>query len=540
MRRLPLLLLLLASGCGGDGAGPRLATSGPPIANTTQGLLRGARLPGGVVVFRGVPYARPPVGDRRWRAPGAPASWRGERDATSFAPACPQGGGAAAYYRRAARRLGRDTTAAPGLGPTSEDCLYLNVWTAATGEAEAAPVLVWVHGGAGTGGAGSDPLHRGRALAKRGVVVVTLNYRLGPLGFLAHPVLSAEDPRGVSGNYALLDLVEALRWIRRNARAFGGDPARVTLAGQSAGGTLVETLMVVPEARGLFHRVASHSATRPTPAPLRADGGAGSGEAAGVRFLRRLGVGEDADPAALRALPADSLVAAAARAGADVPAEPVVDGRLLPDRPARLWARGEFARVPIFKGSVEDEFALFMPPEPLPPADYRAWAVDRFDTLAPAVLDARPPGADAEASRRQRVRVLSDELFRAPTVLLLRWTEGRAPVHLYRFAWTPDDGAVGAFHGVDLPFLFGTHDAAGWWDESPYVARLTDALQGAWTRFAASGAPEDDGLPAWPSAGPEAPRVMVLDGEPRVETPAAADALRALADRLERRISRAR
>lgn len=530
-----LLLSLAPAACAGTGS-EESGDAGTVPVHTTAGDLRGEELPSGVLAFRGVPYARPPVGDRRWRPPEPLESRPGVRDARTFAPACPQGSGTVEYYRRAARRLGRDTASIPERGPASEDCLYLNVWTPGTSTEKALPVFVWVHGGAGTTGSGSDPLFRGDRLARRGAVVVTLNYRLGPLGFLAHPALSAEDPAGVSGNYALRDLIRALRWIRANAGAFGGDPARVTLAGQSSGASLVETLMLVPAARGLFHRVVSHSATLVDPTPLRAAGEEPDAETAGVRFLERLGFGPDVRVATLRSIPVDSLLAAAARAGPSTPAVPVMDGHLLPGRPAELWAAGRYARVPILKGTTDDEFSLFMPPAPLEPDEYREWANERYGTLAPLVLEARPPGPDAETTRRRRVRVLSDQTFRVPALLVLRWTDGRSRVHLYRFAWRPDDGAMGAFHSAELPFLFGTHEAAGWWPRDAAITRLGSSVQDAWLAFAATGAPGADGLPPWPAAAPDRPGVMVLDEKPRMEPMESLELLRALADRLKARL----
>ena len=507
---------------------------------TEEGALRGERLDNGVGAFRGVPYAQPPVGDRRWKAPAPTVPWYGECDAIRFAPACPQDDGTAVYYRRAARRLGRDSTGIAPLGPTSEDCLYLNVWTPEPEPGSLLPVLVWIHGGAGTSGSGTDRLFRGRHLAARGVVVVTINYRLGALGFLAHPALSREDPDGVCGKYGYQDILQALRWIRANAVAFGGDPERIAVAGQSAGASLAELLMVTPAATTLFHRVIAQSATLLRPLPLRTDDEGDSGEAEGFRFMARLGLGADASAAELRAIPVDSLIAAMARAGDDTPSRPVIDGRLIPDNPARLWARGEFAHFPMLLGSADDEMALLMPPTPIEPDDYRHWVREQYGERADDILAQRPPGHDAESTRRQQIRLLSDDYFRAPALLLLRWTGGHTPVWLYRFAWKPDDGRVGAFHGIDIPFLYDTRAATGWWDESQTTDRITDAVQYAWVRFAAGAEPGGGPLPQWPRATPDSPVVMVFDSVPDVEPMPAAPLIQRLADDLARSLQRQR
>ena len=528
-----LLVVLTFTAC--DDAADVAARSNLQVVSVEQGLLRGSGpARDGVVGFFGVPYAAPPTGERRWRAPAPPPSWDGERDATRFGPSCPQGDGTLDYYRRAARRLGRDTAELPGVGSTSEDCLYLNVWTPGPSRERTFPVFVWVHGGAGTTGSGADPLFRGASLARHGLVVVTVNYRLGALGFLAHPALSADDPRSVSGNYALHDLVRALRWLRQNARAFGGDPTRITVAGHSAGASLLEILLTSPAAEGLFHRAASHSASWLSPSRLRSDDAGESAESAGSRFVAHLGVAGDVTAAALRTLPADRLVDAATKAGADAPSAPVIDGELLVDDPARRWASGEYIRLPLLKGSADDEFALLMPPLPIDPAAYRTWVQERYGGLADAVLTAYPPGLDAEATRRQRVRLLSDDTFRAPVVRLLDWTEGRSPLWLYRFAWRPDDGAVGAFHGVDLPFLFGTHGSVPWWGATPEVERLTDIVQRRWSRFAAAGEPHGAGMPRWPRASPDAPLALVLDSDPQASVLPHRALLRRFAERMAR------
>ena len=486
----------------------------PLVAHVEQGRLRGTASDG-VASFRGVPFAMPPTGARRWTAAVPPAGWQGERDATRFGASCPQIDSVADYFRRAARRLGQETSDTHRVGATSEDCLFLNIWTSLPLPSEPRPVFVWVHGGGGTAGSGNDPVFAGDHLVRRDLVVVTLNYRLGALGFLAHPALSADDPHGVSGNYAVTDVLQALRWVQQNIRAFGGDPARITLAGQSAGASLVELLMTAPAAQGLFHRAVSHSATWVTPPPLRHHKEA-SGETDGSAYIQHLGVDVRA-ASDLRSLSVKDLVDAGTRPGIQVPSIPVRDGRLFPGDPASRWAQGEYARVPLLKGSSDDEFALFVPPDPVQPDAYRRWVADSFGPLAGEVLQAYPPGGNAEETRRRRVRLMSADAFAAPTVLMLEWTRDRSPVWLYRFAWRPDDGAVGAFHGVDLPFLFGTLDAASWVPRASGTQRLSDTMQRAWAQFAAHGDPNGVGLPQWPRASLSAPARLVLDGQPTID-----------------------
>lgn len=532
MRLLWLPIALLACAHPPDPTPPgRAEHPVGPVVTTTSGPVRGESTAGRGAVFRGIPYARPPTGDLRWRPPVPPRPWSGVRDATVSGPPCPQGTGTTDYYRRVSRRLGTDPDAVRGLGPGSEDCLSLNVWTPSLTPPVPAAVLVWVHGGGGVTGSGSDPLFRGEDLAREGLVVVTLNYRLGALGFLAHPALSAESPRRLSGNYGLRDLIRALTWVRDNIGAFGGDPGRVTLAGQSAGANLVETLMVSPPARGLFQRAISHSATALDARPLRGESGERTAEGAGRAFAKRLGLDTTATAAELRRIPVDSLVVAAAEAGPDAPSGVVVDGVVLPDAPGRLWARGAVAPVPLLKGSNSDEFALFMPPTPIPAAEYRAWVRGRYGEAAGTALRALPPDPDPNVTHRQRVRLLSDDAFGVPMLQLLRWADGRLPVWLYRFTWHQGDGDVGAFHSAEIPFLFDTHEAVGWWTPDPGARQLTRAIQAAWARFAATGAPGAARLlPPWPRATAPHPLVMILDEDPEVRSLPRADLLRRLAD----------
>ena len=329
--------VLLLSACAADDAGETAVDPLDPVVDTAAGTLEGERVAddGGVLVFRGIPYAEPPVGDNRWRAPAAKTSWEDARSATTFGPACWQRlTPASSIYTRG--DLGRD-----------EDCLYLNVWTAAAEATEARPVMVWFHGGGHTGGWGSAKIFDGTSLANKGVVLVTINYRLGPFGFLAHPALSAESPHASSGNYGLLDKVAALEWVRDNIAAFGGDPDNVTIFGQSAGSWSVCYLMASPLAAGLFHKAIGHSGGcfrggRPDLA---------AAQQAGVAAAAEIGVeGDDAEAlAALRALDAEVVLDSSLGSGA------IVDGWFMPRPAPETFAAGEHNDVPVIVGALSNE-----------------------------------------------------------------------------------------------------------------------------------------------------------------------------------------
>lgn len=317
-----------------------------PTVNAPAGRLRGAA-EGEVRVFRGVPYAQAPVGDLRWRAPERAVRWRGVRDATQFGAACMQPASRFFDYPQ-----------------VSEDCLFLNVWTPAN--ARNAPVMVWIHGGSLVSGAGSDVLYDGAAFAARGIILVSINYRLGPLGWLAHPELSAESPDNVSGNYGLMDQIEALRWVQRNIRAFGGDPDNVTIAGESAGALSVMYLMASPEARGLFHRAIAQSAYMITMPELRNGTYVDwpDAEAIGARVAGQLGA---SNIAGLRAMSAEAILEPTRLA----PYFPLgtIDGHLLPRQLVEVFDRGEQAAVPVLAGFNEGEIRSLRFLLPPPPAD---------------------------------------------------------------------------------------------------------------------------------------------------------------------------
>ena len=343
-----------------------------PVVETPAGAVRG-EAQGDVRIFRGIPYARPPLNDLRWREPQPMPRWSGVREARQFGAACMQP--ASPFYDH------------PGV---SEDCLFLNVWAPA--EARGAPVLVWIHGGSLVGGAGSDPIHDGSALAAQGVMVVSINYRLGPLGWLAHPALSAESDQGASGNYGLLDQIQALRWVRDNIGALGGDPGNVTIAGESAGALSVVLLMASPDARGLFHRAIAQSPYMITMPPLR-DGGYvdwPDAETIGASLAEHLNAG---DLDALRAMDAGAIVAGAAGTGYFPLA--TIDGHILPDQLVDIFDRGEQAPVPVLAGFNEGEIRslrFLLPPAPGSAEAYTREIRARYGDLAEAFLDHYPAG----------------------------------------------------------------------------------------------------------------------------------------------------
>ncbi|GJG86668.1 carboxylic ester hydrolase [Gemmatimonadetes bacterium T265] len=484
-------------------AGRPAPNNRPPAGDTVRtsaGLLTGtASDRAGGRAYLGVPYAAPPVGPLRWRPPQPAPAWPGMRAADHFAPACVQPGPAA---------FGPWTLEFLLRGPVSEDCLTLNVWTGAGPNRNGAgrPVLVWVHGGGFTGGSGDVPVYDGAALAARGLVVVTLNYRLGALGFLAHPALTAESPEHASGDYGLLDQVAALRWVRDNVAAFGGDPARVTVAGQSAGAASVVLLTASPLARGLFQRAVVESGpgglaafgmatTRAITRPLA------EAERDGVAFAAALGAAGGRAPslAALRALPASAFVAAPGAAGAAAPPRirfgPVVDGRFLPEPVDAVVAAGRQSDVPTLTGINADEGS-----------------------------------ASPTYGRSDTVRLRDLGLASLHRVLAERARTARTPAYAYLFdraiPW-PEHPEFGAFHTAEVPYVFGTLDAL----PRPWTAadrRLSATIMAYWVNFVARGDPNGAGLPAWPAFDPRRAAVQEL-GVERVGPRATPDStLRAL------------
>jgi para-nitrobenzyl esterase len=493
-----------------------------------QGLLHGVRSEDGAVCsYKGVPFARPPVGDLRWRPPQPPDRWDGVRPAESFA--------AAAIQPPARDHLvGGDGSNAPG--PTSEDCLYLNVWTAAKDTEEKRPVMVWLHHGAFLFGSTGVPAYDGENLARAGAVFVSVAYRLGRLGFLAHPELSAESDHGASGHYGLLDQIRGLEWVRENIAAFGGDPDCVTVFGASAGSASVNLLTASPLSRGLFHRGIGESAalmapTGRTTGYLDQMQDLESAERTGVALARALGSSSVAD---LRGRTADELIAVpgdqlqpdgqadqnpwmvggvAWGRGALDSIYPAVDGYVLPRSPHEIYSAGEQMDIPLLVGSNANE-GNGMPRI----ADRDAWEAEarrEYGDLADRFLAlfSAPDDTLGEVS----ASVFGDRVFVSQVWTWARLHAGTSgsPVFYYHWSHQPpvrvepefEWRARGAFHGAELSYVLANLNMRDWaWE--PYDRILMETASSYWLNFARTGNPNGEARPEWSSFDPEAPAAM--------------------------------
>ena len=477
-----------------------VAAFGAPLetVHVAQGTLAGTQ-ESGVAAFLGVPYAAPPVGDLRWKAPAPPAAWDGARQATSFAPSCIQAVGFGD------KGFGPWTSEYVVHGAVGEDCLYLNVWTPAEGADAHLPVLFWIHGGGFAAGSGSVPIYDGAALAKSGFVVVTVNYRLGPLGFLALPALTAESPNRASGNYGLLDIVAALKWVKDNISAFGGDPSAVSIAGQSAGAMAVLDLDVSPLAGGLYARAISESgaALAGTPMPdLK------TAEQGGVQFAQSVG----ADSlAGLRALPAAKLLANPMQGPRFFP---IVDGYVIPDAPAKRIAEGKFNDTPFLTGLNADEASGMNPKYgSMTPDECEAYVARATGAMAARFaglyLARSKPTCNAGAGLLARDRGIAGTYFWA----LARSKKSAAPTYIYLYDHVepgPDAAHYGAFHSSEIPYVFRTLDAS---PSRPFAAAdraISDKMSAYWLNFVRTGNPNGGDLAKWPAFSPSKAEIMEL------------------------------
>jgi para-nitrobenzyl esterase len=437
----------------------------------------------GLAAYLGIPFAAPPLGELRWREPRPAAPWQGIRKATSFAPACMQTG-----------------VSMPGEKPppTSEDCLYLNIWTPAKAAAERLPVIVWIHGGGYTNGATSMPLYGGDRLAKRGVIVISIAYRLGPLGFLAHPDLTAESAHHSSGNYGLLDQIAALQWIHRNVAAFGGDPQCVTIAGQSSGAMSVSMLMASPRARGLFHRAIGQSGGLFEPLRLAPAYLLPNAERDGKAYAASVGV---ASIAALRKLPVAELL----KGKTGSVSHPVIEPYVLPAAPYDALSSGGYNDVPLLVGFNADEARAFVDVAQVKAATFAADIMRSFGSLPPPLIEAYPHTTD-ELARQARLDLERDLRFGWDmwAWARLQLKSGHSPVYFYYFEQQPPfpTGSLyerwGASHFAELWYMFDHLDQETWrWSAGD--RQLAARMSSYWTNFAKHGDPNGAGLPPWPT-----------------------------------------
>ncbi len=469
----------------------------PTIVETENGLVQGS-ISENLRVFKGIPFAAPPAGDLRWKAPQPVQKWEGIKQTTTYAPSPFQFGN-------------------PPAGK-SEDCLYLNVWTPAKSDKEKLPVMVWIYGGGFSFGTTADPVCNGTALTKKGVVVVAIPYRVGQIGFLAHPELSAEDPNNVSGNYGLLDQIAGLKWVQNNIAAFGGDPDKVTIFGESAGGISVSMLCASPLAKGLFSGAISQSGgsfgpTRPTTYPGENMRTLKSAEKSGLQFMKDAGVTSLAE---LRKLKVEDLPMAMGMGGA----WPVVDGYVIPDVQTNLYKSGNYNDVNVLMGYNSDEGLSFS--HERKPKDYIANVKNRYGKFAEQLIEAYPPGKESVAKTARDL--MRDAAFGWQTWKWARLQSqtGNSKVYYYYFDQHPDypeDSpmhGMGSPHGQDVAYAFMTLDSIRRNNFTESDRKLSETMGTYWTNFAKYGDPNGEDVPVWPTFSVNTPNVMYLTDRPHV------------------------
>jgi para-nitrobenzyl esterase len=463
---------------------------------TANGLLQGAVDSSGIRSFKGIPFARPPVGDLRWKEPQPPANWKGVRDAGHFGPQAMQ------------RRIYSDMMFRSA--GTGEDCLYLNVWTPAKSANEKLPVLVYFYGGGFSAGDGSEYRYDGESLAKMGIVTITINYRLGIFGFLAHPDLTNESPHHSSGNYGLMDQHAALLWVKKNIAAFGGDPNKVTIGGESAGSMSVSVQVASPLSKGLFRGAIAESGAgmgNLTPAPLA------DAEQNGIKFAQKAGAASIAD---LRKIPADSLLKMSGlyRFGPDI------DGYFLPQTPTAISVAGMEMRVPLLAGwnSAEGDYHGILGNDSTTVDNYKAVLKRLYGANADAIFNAYPAATPYEV-KVAATSLASDRFIAYSTwkFIDLQSKTGGKPVYRYFFSQVrqPAGGShgtvMGASHSSEIEYALGnlaTNKAYSW---SVDDYKVSETMESYFANFIKTGDPNGPGLPQWYSLQAQPPRIMVID-----------------------------
>ncbi len=504
-----LLTLVIGLSACATPADPEESSALGETVQIQGGMVQGARLDSGVMTFQGIPFAAPPTGDLRWRPPQPVVAWDDTRDAKSFSPVCwqPQADPESFY-------------GGAGDQERSEDCLYLNVWSGAETQGANHPVMVWIHGGGLQTGSGSTVLYDGDNFAQRGVVLVTINYRLGPMGFLAHPDLSAENTPPTSGNFGVQDQVAALEWVKNNIDAFGGDSSRITIFGESAGSWSVNYMTATPLAAGLFQRAIGHSGGIFWPmTPLR---GEGSAEANGERLATAMGATNAAE---MRSKSPEEIFAALAAAPIELVGNH--DGYVFPKDIHDIFAAGEQNDVDTIVGFNSDEgTALFAAAVPGTLDGYKGWLSANYPGSGDAFLSVYPASTDEE-SRVAGYENMADRFFawQMRTWAQLQTSTGSKPVHKYYFTRVPpwDEGQTyGAYHAAEIIYAFDNMAKSSGlraeigpfnheWNETD--RSLAQAMNSYWINFAKTGDPNGEGLPVWPLFDPETDRALEFGDE---------------------------
>ena len=472
------------------------AQTEPVPVKVEQGMVQGKQ-ENGITIYKGIPFAAPPVGNLRWKAPQPAPAWQGVKQTVNFAPSPVQGGN-------------------PPSGK-NEDCLYLNIWTPAKKSKENIPVLVWIYGGGFSFGSTAEPVYNGEALAKKGVVLVSIAYRVGPLGFLSHPELSSESKDHVSGNYGLLDMISGLQWIQKNIAAFGGDPRRVTIFGESAGGISVSMLCASPLAKGLFHGAISQSGGSFGPPRSVTYPGENlktlpMAEAAGIAYAKSAGAKSIAE---LRSIAADSLPGGWGSGSA----WPIIDGKVIPDDQYNLYEAGKYNNVPVLIGYNSDEGLSFTRTKD--PNEFVNGVKQRYGKFADQILKAYPAG-DTTLLKTAR------DLARDAAFGWHTWSWARlqsktstSKVYLYYFDQHPDYPVgsprfgQGSPHAQDVAYVFQHLDKSNS-DWRPSDDLISEAMATYWTNFAKTGNPNGAGVPEWKPFSNLNPAVMYFQQQPHL------------------------
>ncbi len=473
----------------------------PPLATTvevTGGTIEGVEQDG-IFMYKGIPFAAPPIGDLRWKAPSPVEPWTGVKKTDTFCNACMQ----------ASNAMGNTA-------PVSEDCLYINVWTPAKKTDEKLPVIYWVHGGGYSGGSASTPMYDGTGFAKKGVILVSVAYRLGPFGFLAHPELSQESGHG-SGTYGMQDMIAGLKWVKENITRFGGDPSNITIFGHSAGGAAISLLAATPLTKDLFHRAICMSGGSFTPLQVSKQTGIGLGipalklaEQNGDEFLKTLGV---ADIKAARALSAEDIQNKLTGGMGGMRFRPAADGYVISNDLYSLYEAGNFNYTPILLGHTSDEMGSFGPTQDKTPGEFEKQIKEQYGPDAGSILAAYPHSTDAEAARASKdIRNDSSFSWNTWTWSRLQSRKGKAKAFQYYFDYHPENPDAGSGHGSDVPYAFQT--LGGQTAPKEEDIKLSDIISSYWINFAKSGDPNGAGLPEWPAFTEADQKVMIFDTEP--------------------------